>query len=1182
MLKALLPLLHENTDFNMLVQGIEQGLSEQLVTGLSGSAKHLFLAALEARIHAPLVIVTHNNYQAQKIAEELEEWLSPQEIVFIPGEEIVGSADHHTLNEERTLRLRGLKRLLFTSPKCVVVSYAALRMRYLPPARYKEKHLRLSVGLALEPEKLMDQLIENGYERVEELSYPGQVARRGEIIDIFPASGEMPVRLALPFDEIESMRTLDLEHLRSQSTLTELILSPAHEWPITTSERKELAEHLEAMYEETWPKIGDEGRREKLTYHLREMQSSLASQGVHPLWYRYLHSLYLTSSLLDYLPRSTLVVLDEVSRIQEMADQYDKQEAEYYVSERAEGRLLGELPLGFTYTELIEKTHLKRLYVSFFIRHIRGAKLKNIINFTTRSGQTFHGQIDTLRQELSRWQKQNMHVLFLAKSLEEAHHLSRSLSSEGITLDVLPELTFPLPMRPFITISDLTQGFEWPATRLVLITEEEIYYRRRKVRRKRTVEIEHAERIRHYQDLKVGDYVVHVHHGIGRFMGIETLETLGTHKDYLRIQYAGTDQLFVPVEQIDLIQKYIGAEEKSPKLNKLGGHEWARTKQKVARAVKDIAEDLIKLYAKRASAPGFAFPPDTPLQKEFEALFPYEPTPDQLRAIEEIKRDMEAPRPMDRLLCGDVGYGKTEVAIRAAFKAVMGGKQVAFLVPTTILAQQHYETLKERIGDFPVHVEVLSRFKTRTEQQEILKRLARGEIDIIVGTHRLLSKDVVFRDLGLLIVDEEQRFGVAHKERIKELKANIDVLTLTATPIPRTLHMSLLGVRDLSLIETPPENRYPVQTYVVEYSTTLVKEAIERELARGGQVFFLYNYVESIYRMADELKSLLPEAEIAVAHGQMPERELEHVMLDFLSGEIDVLVSTSIIETGVDIPNVNTLIIYDADRLGLSQLYQLRGRVGRTNRLAYAYLTIQKGKVLSEEAEKRLEAIREFTELGSGFKIAMRDLAIRGAGNLLGAEQHGFIAAVGFDLYNEMLKEAVQSLKSGGAVEVKPPKRTQIELTIDAYIPDDYVAAAHQKIALYKRLAHMEHLAELDDLIAELNDRYGTPPAPVERLILVTRLRLIGTLLDVEKIWYAEGALRLLFHPERANMLKTAYFAPLQATFGRSFGIIAGERLGLILRIPEKDLLKGLSTLSHALTLLLEESKQKGVITHVQ
>ncbi|MBE3594825.1 MAG: transcription-repair coupling factor [Candidatus Carbobacillus altaicus] len=1182
MLRALLPLLHENTDFNVLVQGIERGLTDQLVTGLAGSAKLLFFAALSHRIEEPVVIVTHNNYQAQKIAEEMEEWLDPSEIVYLPGEEIIGGEDHATLNEERTLRLKGLKRLLFDPPKLIVISYAALRMRYLPKEPYRGKHIKLSVGSEIEPERLVDMLLENGYERVDDLSYPGQVARRGEIIDIFPASGETPVRLALPFDEIESIRTLDLENLRSQASLTDIIISPAQERPLSAGERQKLAERLEALYEEAWPKVGDETRREKFTLHVKEMQTLLATHTMHPLFRRYTLTFQQTVSVLEYISRSPLVVLDEISRIQEVASQYEKQEAEYYLAERAEGRLLGELPSGFTYTELIEKAHLKRLYVSFFIRNIRGARLKHVINFTTRSGQTFHGQIETLRQELSRWQKQNMHVLFLSKSIDEAHHLSRTLADEGIELDVLPELTYPLPKRAIMTVSDLTQGFEWPATRLVLVTEEEIYYRRRKTRRKRTVTIENAERIRHYQDLRMGDYVVHVHHGIGRFMGIETLETLGTHKDYLRIQYAGTDQLYVPVEQIDLIQKYIGAEEKPPKLNKLGGSEWARTKQKVARAVRDIAEDLIKLYAKRASSPGFAFPPDTPLQKEFEALFPYEPTPDQLRAIEEIKRDMEAPRPMDRLLCGDVGYGKTEVAIRAAFKAVMGGKQVAFLVPTTILAQQHYETIKERIDAFPVQLDVLSRFKTRAEQQDILKRLARGEIDIIVGTHRLLSKDVTFHDLGLLIVDEEQRFGVAHKERIKELKANIDVLTLTATPIPRTLHMSLLGVRDLSLIETPPENRYPVQTYVVEYSPGLVKEAIERELARGGQVFFLYNYVQTIYRMAEELKSLLPEAQIAVAHGQMPERELEHVMLDFLSGEIDVLVSTSIIETGVDIPNVNTLIIYDADRLGLSQLYQLRGRVGRTNRLAYAYLTVQKGKILSEEAEKRLEAIREFTELGSGFKIAMRDLAIRGAGNLLGAEQHGFIAAVGFDLYNEMLKEAVQSLRSSDEAQVNAPHRTQVKLTIDAYIPDDYVSAPHQKIALYKRLAHMEHLGELDDLIDELHDRFGPSPAPVERLLLVTRVRLLGELLDVEKIWYAEGGIRLLFHPDRARHWHPMDFAPLQATFGRSFGIIAGERLGLILRVQETDLLKGLNMLIQALSLLLEESKQKGVISHVQ
>ncbi|MFS8612948.1 MAG: transcription-repair coupling factor, partial [Planifilum fulgidum] len=541
--------------------------------------------------------------------------------------------------------------------------------------------------------------------------------------------------------------------------------------------------------------------------------------------------------------------------------------------------------------------------------------------------------------------------------------------------------------------------FEMSTARLAVVTEGEVFTQRRR-RARRIAKMDYAEKIKDYQDLKPGDYVVHVNHGIGRYMGIETLEVDGRHKDYLLIQYAGNDKLYVPVEQIELVQKYIGSEEKKPKVYSLGGSEWSKVKNRVRSSVKDIAAELIELYAKRQAAKGYAFSKDTPFQREFDAMFPYEETPDQLRSIEEIKRDMERDKPMDRLLCGDVGYGKTEVAIRAAFKAVMDGKQVAVLVPTTILAQQHYETFRERFADFPVEIQVLSRFRTRKEQKELIKGLKDHTVDIVIGTHRLLSKDVQFRDLGLLIIDEEQRFGVKHKEKIKQMKHNVDVLTLTATPIPRTLHMAMIGVRDLSVIETPPENRFPVQTYVLEYSAALVREAIERELARGGQVYFLYNQVQNIEQMAEQVRSLVPEARVAVAHGQMPEAELEKVMLDFLDGEYDVLVSTTIIETGVDIPNVNTLIIYDADKMGLSQLYQLRGRVGRSNRIAYAYFTYQRDKVLTEAAEKRLQAIKEFTELGSGFKIAMRDLAIRGAGNLLGAEQHGHIASVGFELYS--------------------------------------------------------------------------------------------------------------------------------------------------------------------------------------
>ncbi|HZG77412.1 MAG TPA: transcription-repair coupling factor, partial [Paenibacillus sp.] len=671
----------------------------------------------------------------------------------------------------------------------------------------------------------------------------------------------------------------------------------------------------------------------------------------------------------------------------------------------------------------------------------------------------------------------------------------------------------------------------------------------RKVERK----IENAERIKSYTELKVGDYVVHVNHGIGKYVGIGTIEIGGVHKDYLHILYAGGDKLSVPIEQIDMVQKYIGAEEgKEPKIYKLGGGDWTKAKSKARSAVKDIADELIKLYAARQAAPGHAFPKDTPYQQEFEAMFPYDETNDQLRAISEIKGDMERPQPMDRLLCGDVGYGKTEVAIRAAFKAAMDGKQVAVLVPTTILAQQHYETFRERFGGFPFNIGVLSRFRSKKEQSETIKGVGTGAIDVVIGTHRILSQDVKFKDLGLLIIDEEQRFGVTHKEKLKKLRLNVDVLTLTATPIPRTLHMSMLGVRDLSVIETPPENRFPVQTYVVEHSGALVRDAIERELARGGQVYYLYNRVQGIQQMADTIHALVPEARVAAAHGQMSEQELERTILDFLDGEFDVLVSTSIIETGVDIPNVNTLIVHDADKMGLSQLYQLRGRVGRSNRIAYAYFTYQRDKVLNEVAEKRLQAIKEFTELGSGFKIAMRDLAIRGAGNLLGGEQHGFIASVGFDLYSQMLAEEIEQRKlaldgekEGAAPAERRPKptNTQIELTLDAYLPGDYIYDSAQKIEIYKKVAAIRSFEEENELADELTDRFGDMPEPVQTLLAVARLKVYGAEYGIESIAAKGDDLVITISTEQNDRIDGQKLFALSNRFERKLKLLPGKQI---------------------------------------
>ncbi|CAM3449305.1 transcription-repair coupling factor [Hydrogenibacillus schlegelii] len=1171
MLGALLGAIRGHPDLLAIADRIRSGVREQLVTGLAGSTRAIVWAALQEALGRPLVILSSNNYQAQKNYEDIVEIVGEDGVVFYPGEELVAFVEERP-SAELAARLEALYALLFRRPRFLVTGYAALMRPLPPPAVFRAHTLELKPGDERTPEDIVRVLVRAGYRREAEALVPGTVAVRGGIVDVYPLAGGAPVRLEWGFDALESIRAYDPEDGRSRGELPAVRLLPASTFLLASEARDRLLQALGALRTEETLKIGDPERRAEAEAHLDRLIAELKAGGLPPEAALYLRrACPEPATLLDFLEAPVLAV-DEPSRVWDAAAQYAREEAEWIIEAKARGRLVGSGERFFSREAALSPARAPIVYFSFFARTLKGMKVSHTTGFVSRSGQAFHGQFGVLKTEFDRWRRLGYRVLFLAGDRDRAERLQKMLEDAGMAVDVRPELV-ALPEAPAIAIGHLETGFEWPSARLVVVTEGELFTQRKR-RVRPAIEVEGTERIARYQDLKPGNYVVHVHHGIGRFVGLETLEVDGVHRDYLRIQYAGGDQLYVPVDQLGLIQKYAAADDREPKLSKLGSGEWKKTKQKVRQAVEEMARKLLELYARRAASPGFAFPPDDALQKEFEALFPYEPTPDQLRAIEEIKRDMESPRPMDRLLCGDVGYGKTEVALRAAFKAVMAGKQVAFLVPTTILAEQHYQTIKERMADFPVTVEVLSRFRTRAEQKDILARLKRGEIDIIVGTHRLLSKDVVFHDLGLLIVDEEQRFGVRHKERLKELKANVDVLTLTATPIPRTLNMALIGLRDLSLIETPPENRYPVQTIVAEYSPTLVREAIERELARGGQVFFLYNYVESIYRMAEEIRALVPEATVAVAHGKMPEDELERTMLDFMHGEIDVLVTTTIIETGVDIPNANTLIVYDADRFGLAQLYQLRGRVGRSGRIAYAYLTYQKGKVFSEEAERRLEAIKEFTELGSGFKIAMRDLAIRGAGNLLGPEQHGFIAAVGFDLYNEMLREAVQKLK-GEPVE-EAPKAPELNVQIDAYLPEDYIPLPPQKIGYYKRLAAVRDPGDVEDVRAELRDRFGPLPAPAERLLLVARVRALGTALQVERIDWEGGQLSVRFRPEAR--VKADDLLRL-ARAGERLGLSVGTALGFFFKAESAEAaLRRLEALFVRLAEALSASEGKGVL----
>ncbi|MDN6128795.1 MAG: transcription-repair coupling factor, partial [Tetragenococcus halophilus] len=743
--------------------------------------------------------------------------------------------------------------------------------------------------------------------------------------------------------------------------------------------------------------------------------------------------------------------------------------------------------------------------------------------------------------------KQNQTVVFLVSDEQRAQKLAQDFRDYEIyAVETQPDEL--LLQGTQIVQGSLQSGFELPQDQLVVVTEKEIFQKVKKKRAKKQT-LSNAERLKSYNELNPGDYVVHANHGIGKYLGIETLEVDGIHQDYMTILYQNDDKLFIPVSQLNLIQKYVASENASPKINKLGGSSWEKTKQKVSNQIEDIADDLIQLYAQREAEKGYAFAPDDAYQKEFEDAFAYTETDDQLRSAEEIKRDMEKEKSMDRLLVGDVGFGKTEVALRAAFKAIKESKQVAILVPTTILAQQHYETMIDRFAGFPVNVGLLSRFRTKKQQDETIRQLNTGQVDIVVGTHRLLSKDVQFSDLGLLVIDEEQRFGVKHKERLKQLRAQVDVLTLTATPIPRTLHMSMLGVRDLSVIETPPENRYPIQTYVMEANPGAIREAIQREIARGGQVFYLYNRVESIERKVDEIHQLVPDARIGYAHGQMTEIQLENTLFDFINGQYDVLITTTIIETGVDIPNANTLFVENADYMGLSTLYQLRGRVGRTNRVAYAYFMYEPQKILNEVSEKRLQAIKDFTELGSGFKIAMRDLSIRGAGNLLGAQQHGFINSVGFDMYTQMLEEAV-TRKQGKNTQMQKTA-AEIDLAIDAYIPADYIADERQKIEIYKRVRELDSTDSLDELQDDLLDRFGEFPDEVAHLLAIGEMKMNADRALVEKITKIDQTLVVSLSKIGTNKFSVEQlFSALSSTKLKATMGVEKEQMQIKLTIP--------------------------------
>lgn len=1037
------------------------------------------------------VIVTFSDIRAKEIYEDYKFY--DRNTVLYPAKDLIFyQADVHG-NRLTIERMKVLRRILEGAPMTVVTTFDSL-MAYQPPVEVLKRGIvRIQKGGQLSEQTLAETLSATGYEKAYQVEGPGQFAIRGGIIDIFDLTEKDPYRIELWGDEVESVRSFDVLSQRSIENLSGVDIYPATEIVLFEDcVEKGIAaiEKEEAAAEQALREQFRTEEAHRLKMQVKELKEQMEEcRGLVNLesYMRYFYNNCV--SFLDFFDQDTsLFVLDEPARLKEHADAVELEFRESMLHRAEKGYVLpGQMDLLMSVEQAaarLEGYHTAQLSTIYQKNTLLAPC--GTYTVTAKSAAPYNSSFETLVKDLRRYKKNKYRVLLLSGSRTRAKRLAKDLADQELTAFYSEDPERELADGEIMTCyGHVRRGFEYPLLKYVILSESDIFGTDQRKKRKRQRRYE-GQKINDFTELKVGDYVVHESHGLGIYKGIEKVEIENVVKDYMKIEYRDGGNLYILATGFDVIQKYASADAKAPKLNKLGTQEWNRTRSRVRSAVEEIAKDLVELYAARQQKSGFRFDKDSIWQKEFEEMFPFEETEDQLAAIDATKADMESGKIMDRLICGDVGYGKTEIAIRAAFKAVQSGKQVVFLVPTTILAQQHYNTFMQRMKDFPVRVDLLSRFRTAGEQKKTVEDLKKGLVDIVIGTHRVLSTDICYKDLGLLIIDEEQRFGVTHKEKIKQLKENIDVLTLTATPIPRTLHMSLVGIRDMSVLDEAPGERVPIQTYVMEYNEEMVREAIVRELSRMGQVYYVYNRVNTIADMAAALSRLVPEATVAFAHGQMKERELEKIMYDFIDGQIDVLVSTTIIETGLDISNVNTMIIHDSDHMGLSQLYQLRGRVGRSNRTAYAFLMYRKDKLLKEVAEKRLQAIREFTDLGSGFKIAMRDLEIRGAGSLLGRRQHGHMEAVGYDLYCKMLNEAVKHLK-GEETEADFP--TTVELDVDAYIPPSYIMNEVQKLDIYKRIAGIADDAEYADMKEELMDRFGEIPRSAENLLRIALIR---------------------------------------------------------------------------------------------
>ncbi len=1091
--------LGKSPKFCEYIKNIENKKSPIVISGLTDVGMAQMISATKEFVKRPICVITYNEIQARKIVDDLSYFTD--KVIYLPKKEIV---TYDYVAESKDLpyqRIEALNKIQEMKTGIVVTTAEAAIQKMISPKALYKNTLKFKIGDEYKLEDVKQKLIDLGYVRYDLIDGRGQFSVRGGIVDI-SVTEKTGIRIEFWGDEVDSIRYFNIISQRSTENIEKATIYPAHEYLL----EKNVEEIVEKIKETIYP--------EELQEQINQDIETIKNENYISKIDRYLNSFYeKQSTILDYLSEKYIIVLDEIAKITHRIENVNKDSQNVIQllmeKEKMVPEALKNIENNAQFEENLENR--QNIYINKFDDEVKIEAEK--YNWVYKEKNFYKSEIEILIKELLKAQEAKKRIYILAENKEKAKKICSLLDENEIINKYEEKLDKTIIVKNneslvTVSIGKLSAGYECYDINQLVITSQELIEGEKKKSYKSSA-FKEGEKVV-FADLKVGDYVVHKNYGIGIFIGVNTITADGTTKDYIKIKYYGDDVLYVPTNQLDSVRKYIGGDEGGLKVNKLGTKEWLKTKAKVKKNLREVAQELIELYAKREKAKGYAFSKDTPWQVQFEDSFPYQETDDQLRCIDEVKKDMESDKPMDRLLCGDVGYGKTEVAIRAAFKAVMDGKQVAYLAPTTVLAEQQYKEFKERMANFAVRVEVLNRFKTKKQQDEIVKKIKLGEVDIIVGTHRILSEDVEFKDLGLLIIDEEHRFGVKAKEKIKQYKTNVDVLTMTATPIPRTLHMSIVGVRDMSVIYEPPYNRKPVQTYVLEYDSEVVREAITREIERKGQVFYLFNNVERIMQKADEISRLVPEARVAYAHGQMTGNEIENIMEEFIEGNTDILVCTTILESGIDIPNANTIIVENADRMGLAQLYQIRGRVGRSDRQGYAYITYKRDKLLSEIADKRLKAIKEFTEFGSGFKIAMRDLEIRGAGSLLGEIQHGHLEQVGYDTYCNLLDEVVREIQGE---KVEPEIDVQIDLDATCYIPDTYISDSSQKIEIYQDIALCKNEEDIQNVIDEMIDRFGNMPKEIENLIEIARIKILCKKLNISKVQGRRSFVLFMFEP---------------------------------------------------------------------